>query len=800
MLALSARSPRPRVSRRPRRVRASRAVRAASARSRRRPRVSSARTKRARRACSLRPRARPAPLARVRARLRPPRRRRPSRVSLRAAGVASTASLRRASRSRPAGSPPAAVVVARSHPRTLFADSNTFARSRWRVDGGVVANSRPARVSDHTPRRTTRRFDHVTKSLRNWHSFVAIRCRSVQASHEGCGTCPKRPPQHRRSCHSRWSGPRRRVVTRAPSRPPLRALAGGAQGPPRPPGRPPLRLIVGGRASEERGQASVEFVALLPLILVIVAVAWQALLAGQTVWEARVAARAAARANAFGGDATAAARAHLPAKLEHGLQVDAKLDGDVRVSLRVPDRPSVGAPRAGRRHLPLPAPGRMNGTRGQASVEVIGFLPLVLVVALAAFTVIASHTAHEQAGEAAEAGALVLLQGGDSPADAAQGRAPREHPPPSRRSRSTATASRSVSARASSSRFRASPTACRRSPRRRRPGPAMTALARALDWFIAPDPRAAAEPPRFEPDPLLALSLPTADPRPISSAPALSTPAPFAPPLSVLAAVRGRAVRGCAVRGRAVRGRAVRGARRVASVARATSARASRAAPALAPPALAPPSGAAAIPTRDALVAPRVARVPTSRSRSRPRPCSDARRMSDPMAAGVALALRRETRAKVASVVVLGDLPRDLGAGGSGGPAGRRIAARLEALGLAPVIRGRLVWVRLDPRLPQLATAVRRVTLVAAPAVLAVTHRAHRGDRRGTRRAGPRRARHVAAGRRVGAGRRGRLAAWRDPHGGSARSEPRESARRAGVRAGRSARPRRRARAGRHAR
>ena len=132
------------------------------------------------------------------------------------------------------------------------------------------------------------------------------------------------------------------------SRPPLRALAGGAQGPPGPPGRPPLRLIVGGRASETRGQASVELVVLLPLILVIVAVAWQALLAGQAVWEARVAARAAARANAFGADAAAAARAHLPAKLERGLKVDAELDGDVRVSLRVPTvLPSIRLGRVG---------------------------------------------------------------------------------------------------------------------------------------------------------------------------------------------------------------------------------------------------------------------------------------------------------------------------------------------------------------------------------------------------------------------------------------------------------------------
>src|SRR3954470_12046011 len=66
----------------------------------------------------------------------------------------------------------------------------------------------------------------------------------------------------------------------------------------------------------------------------------------------------------------------------------------------------------------------MNDVRGQASVEVIGFLPLVLVVALAAFTVIASHTAHEQAGEAAEAGALVLLQGGPSPRDAGEAALP----------------------------------------------------------------------------------------------------------------------------------------------------------------------------------------------------------------------------------------------------------------------------------------------------------------------------------------------------------------------------------------
>ena len=66
----------------------------------------------------------------------------------------------------------------------------------------------------------------------------------------------------------------------------------------------------------------------------------------------------------------------------------------------------------------------MTGERGQASIEVIGLVPLVLVVALAALTVIAAHSADEQAGEAAEAGALVLLQGGEHAREAASGALP----------------------------------------------------------------------------------------------------------------------------------------------------------------------------------------------------------------------------------------------------------------------------------------------------------------------------------------------------------------------------------------
>ncbi len=60
------------------------------------------------------------------------------------------------------------------------------------------------------------------------------------------------------------------------------------------------------------------------------------------------------------------------------------------------------------------------GSAGQASVELIGVLPLIAVIALAALTIMASHVADEQAGEAAEAAALALLQGGLEPKQAAE--------------------------------------------------------------------------------------------------------------------------------------------------------------------------------------------------------------------------------------------------------------------------------------------------------------------------------------------------------------------------------------------
>jgi hypothetical protein len=92
-----------------------------------------------------------------------------------------------------------------------------------------------------------------------------------------------------------------------------------------------------GRRGQE-GQASVEMAALLPLVVLVGVVSWQAVVAGQALWLSGAAARAAARAAAVGGDARAAARGALPPRLEHGLRVRAAPDGGggVRVAVHIP--------------------------------------------------------------------------------------------------------------------------------------------------------------------------------------------------------------------------------------------------------------------------------------------------------------------------------------------------------------------------------------------------------------------------------------------------------------------------------
>jgi hypothetical protein len=86
----------------------------------------------------------------------------------------------------------------------------------------------------------------------------------------------------------------------------------------------------------EAGQASVELVALLPLLAVVAFGLWQAVVAGQAAWLAGSAARAAARASAVGTDARAAASALLPGSLRSGLRVETPSAGTVRVHVAVP--------------------------------------------------------------------------------------------------------------------------------------------------------------------------------------------------------------------------------------------------------------------------------------------------------------------------------------------------------------------------------------------------------------------------------------------------------------------------------
>jgi hypothetical protein len=86
----------------------------------------------------------------------------------------------------------------------------------------------------------------------------------------------------------------------------------------------------------ERGQASAEMVAVLPLVVLVGAVAWQLALAGQATWLCANAARVAARAEAVGGDGESAARSALPASHERGLRVERAGGGAVRVRVRVP--------------------------------------------------------------------------------------------------------------------------------------------------------------------------------------------------------------------------------------------------------------------------------------------------------------------------------------------------------------------------------------------------------------------------------------------------------------------------------
>jgi TadE-like protein len=84
----------------------------------------------------------------------------------------------------------------------------------------------------------------------------------------------------------------------------------------------------------ERGQASVELVAVLPILLALALLAAQVAIAGYGAWTAANAARAGARASAVDGDVRTAAASAVPAPFRPGIEVR---DGhDVSVALRAP--------------------------------------------------------------------------------------------------------------------------------------------------------------------------------------------------------------------------------------------------------------------------------------------------------------------------------------------------------------------------------------------------------------------------------------------------------------------------------
>src|SRR5215212_8355072 len=89
------------------------------------------------------------------------------------------------------------------------------------------------------------------------------------------------------------------------------------------------------RTRDQSGQASVELVAAIPVLLLVTLVVAQLAVAGYSLWSAGAAARAGARAAYVGGDPTRAAMGALPPSLRDQAQVDASDGVAVRVQAPV---------------------------------------------------------------------------------------------------------------------------------------------------------------------------------------------------------------------------------------------------------------------------------------------------------------------------------------------------------------------------------------------------------------------------------------------------------------------------------
>src|SRR5829696_6415861 len=90
------------------------------------------------------------------------------------------------------------------------------------------------------------------------------------------------------------------------------------------------------RLHRDDGQASVEMIATLPLVILVGLLLWQLAVAGHAAWACANAARVAARAAAVDRDAERAARSALPRHLERGLSVRESAGGAIDVGVRIP--------------------------------------------------------------------------------------------------------------------------------------------------------------------------------------------------------------------------------------------------------------------------------------------------------------------------------------------------------------------------------------------------------------------------------------------------------------------------------
>jgi hypothetical protein len=109
------------------------------------------------------------------------------------------------------------------------------------------------------------------------------------------------------------------------------------------------------RGDPARGQASVELIIILPILLAALLAVAQLAVAGYALWSAGDAARAGARADHVGGDAEDAALSALPFWLEDDAEVETA--GPIEVSVRapalLPGIPSIGL-EAGAAMEPVP--------------------------------------------------------------------------------------------------------------------------------------------------------------------------------------------------------------------------------------------------------------------------------------------------------------------------------------------------------------------------------------------------------------------------------------------------------------